>query len=155
MVFHQYNIHRMLLKDSVEVVHCSCKNSKGTSLDLTVMLQRIRTDGHHVLHLVAMSPYLQFGLGFTTILTKVNLSKSTKTALFLKIVWKIFKYSKFLMAYIILAVQKVKTWKSSVCIEFVNQKLNWIMVSNKLTSFLHNSQKKSDKTLDLWIHYPL
>lgn len=40
-----------------------------------------------------------------------------------------------------------------VLLDYVKLKLNWIMVSDKLTCTLHNNIAKFNKTWDPWINY--
>lgn len=88
--------------------------------------------------------------------TGVNIRRSLEPALFQKLPDEVAKKLTKLIVYIFLAarITIAKYWKQSmVPLDYVKNKLNWIMVNDRLTCVLRNSTKKFDATWEPWICY--
>lgn len=88
--------------------------------------------------------------------TGVNIRRSPKAPLFHKLPDEIPKQSIKLIKYILLAarITMARHWKQSIIpLDQVKNKLNWIMINDKLTHILSNKVKKFIKIWDPWIDY--
>lgn len=111
------------------------------------------TNRHHVPYMVAMRKVFRFWIRIFNLIWSVagiQVSRSPEITLFQKMTPGILKKSKWLISYTILAASFdiARCWNQTmVALNDVKQKVNWVMINDKLTC----NQSIFNKMWDPWI----